>query len=131
MGHDRYHDVEFRAERICVDPNRCRVTNSANGADRYLRLPPDCSIAAIRSVCDLVREALGREGRADDRLEIDCSDVERADVTSVQLLLATAKSANLQGRPIVMTAISKTLSSTFMRAGVTAAHTFACDTDER
>jgi anti-anti-sigma regulatory factor len=111
------------------------VTNSANEGDRYLRLPPDCSIAAIRSVCDLVREALARETRPDDRLEIDCSDVEHADVTSVQLLLATAKSANLRGRPIMMTAISKTLSSTFTRAGVTADvmadHNLPRDTDER
>ena len=111
------------------------MTNSGNGPDRYVRLPADCSIAAIRGVCDLVREAFGREARPDERLEIDCSDVERADVTSVQLLLAAAKSANLQGRPIVMTAISKTLSTTFMRAGVNAdvmaAHILPCDTDER
>ena len=79
-----------------------------------LRLPADCSIAAIRSVYDLVISAFRRQ----DRLEIDCSDVDKADVTSVQLLLSTAKTANLQGRPIVLTEMSQTLQNTFQRAGV-------------
>jgi anti-anti-sigma regulatory factor len=79
-----------------------------------LRLPPDCSIAAIRSVYDLVLDAFRRR----DRLEIDCSNVDKADVTSVQLLLSTAKTASLQGRLIVFTAVSQTLRNTFQRAGV-------------
>jgi anti-anti-sigma regulatory factor len=78
-----------------------------------LRLPADCSIAAIRSVYDLVIEAFRRQ----DKLEIDCSNVDKADVTSVQLLVSTAKTANLQGRLIVLTAVSQTLRSTFHRAG--------------
>jgi anti-anti-sigma regulatory factor len=81
-----------------------------------LRLPADCSIAAIRGVYDLMRDAFRRQ----DKLEIDCSDVDRADVTSVQLLLSTAKTARQQGRPIVLTAISQALRSTFQRAGVPA-----------
>jgi anti-anti-sigma regulatory factor len=76
-------------------------------------LPPDCSIAAIRSVYELVIEAFRRQ----DKLEIDCSSVDKADVTSVQLLISTAKTANLQGRLIVLTAVSQTLRSTFHRAG--------------
>lgn len=92
------------------------MTDSAKGAGRYLRLPADCSIAAIRGVYDLVRDAFRRQ----DQIEIDCSDVDRADVTSVQLLLSTAKTANLQGRPIVLTAISQALRATFLRAGVPA-----------
>ena len=55
-----------------------------------LRLPADCSIAAIRSVYDLIREAFGRQ----DRLEIDCSSVDKADVTSIQLLLSAAKTGD-------------------------------------
>jgi anti-anti-sigma regulatory factor len=78
-----------------------------------LRLPADCSIAAIRSVYELVRDAFRRQ----DRLEIDCSSVDKADVTSIQLLLSTTKTANQQGRTIVLTAISKALRSTFQRAG--------------
>lgn len=111
------------------------MTNSAKGSERNLRLPADCSIAAIRGVCDLVRDAFRRQERPEERFEIDCSHVDRADVTSVQLLLSTAKTSNLQGRPIVLTAISKVLSATFMRAGVSAdvmvAHTLPCDADGR
>jgi anti-anti-sigma regulatory factor len=81
-----------------------------------LRLPADCSIAAIRHVYDLVINAFRRQ----DRLEIDCSSVDKADVTSVQLLLSTAKTANLQGRRIVLTAVSQTLRNTFQRAGISA-----------
>jgi anti-anti-sigma regulatory factor len=89
------------------------MDNSANS--RWsLRLPADCSIAAIRGVYDQVLDAFRRQ----DKLEIDCSSVDKADVTSVQLLLSTAKTANLQGRSLVLTAISQTLRSTFHRAGV-------------
>jgi len=80
---------------------------------RLLRLPADCSIAAIRSVYSLIRDAFGRP----EKLEIDCSGVDKADVTSVQLLLSTAKTADLQGRGIVLTAFSQTLRNTFQRAG--------------
>jgi anti-anti-sigma regulatory factor len=79
-----------------------------------LRLPADCTIAAIRNVYDLVLDAFRRQ----DKLEIDCSDVNKADVTSIQLLLSTAKTASLQGRPIVLTAVSQALRNTFHRAGV-------------
>ncbi|AND87852.1 MULTISPECIES: STAS domain-containing protein [Bradyrhizobium] len=78
-----------------------------------LRLPADCSIAAIRSVYDLIREAFGRE----QRLEIDCSRVDKADVTSIQLLLSTAKTGEAQGRPVVLTAFSQSLRNTLRRAG--------------
>jgi ABC-type transporter Mla MlaB component len=78
-----------------------------------LRLPADCSISAIRSVYDLIREAFGRQSR----LEIDCSDVNKADVTSIQLLLSTAKTAKLEGRSVALTAVSRALSHTFQRAG--------------
>jgi anti-anti-sigma regulatory factor len=78
-----------------------------------LQLPPDCSIASIRSVYALVIEAFRRQ----DKLEIDCSNVDKADVTSIQVLISAAKTANRQGHPIVLTAISQTLRSTFQRAG--------------
>jgi anti-anti-sigma regulatory factor len=78
-----------------------------------LRLPADCSIAAIRHVYELVRDAFRRQ----DRLEIDCSSVDKADVTSIQLLLSTTKTANQQGRTVVLTAISKALRNTLRRAG--------------
>jgi anti-anti-sigma regulatory factor len=88
--------------------------DSSTDSSWSLRLPADCSIAAIRNVYDLVLDAFRRQ----DRLEIDCSNVDKADVTSIQLLLSTTKTANLQGRPIVLTAISQTLRNTFQRAGV-------------
>ncbi|MBN8968366.1 MAG: STAS domain-containing protein [Rhizobiales bacterium] len=80
---------------------------------RFVRLPADCSIAAIRSVYDLIREGFRRQGR----LEIDCSSVDKADVTSVQLLLSTAKTGEAQGRPVTLTALSQALRNTFRRAG--------------
>lgn len=87
--------------------------NNPRDSKWALRLPADCSIAAIRNVYDLVLDAFRRQ----DKLEIDGSSVDKADVTSVQLLISTAKTANLQGRPIVLTAASQTLRNTFQRAG--------------
>ena len=78
-----------------------------------LRLPPDCSIAAIRNVRDLVRDAFRRE----QRLEIDCSSVDKADVTSIQLLLSTARTGRAQGRRVVLTAFSQAFRNTLRRAG--------------
>ncbi len=78
-----------------------------------LRLPADCSVAAIRSVYDLIREAFNRQ----DHLEIDCSSVAKADVTSIQLLLSTAKTGQAQGRPVVLTAFSQSFRNTLRRAG--------------
>jgi len=78
-----------------------------------LRLPADCSIAAIRGVYDLVREAIQRQ----HALEIDCSNVTKADVTSIQLLLSTAKTGEAHGRPVVLTAFSQTFRNTLRRAG--------------
>jgi anti-anti-sigma regulatory factor len=78
-----------------------------------LRLPSDCSISAIRGVYELIRDAF----RQQDRLEIDCSNVDKADVTSIQLLLSTTKTARAQGRSVVLTAISQTLRKTIHRAG--------------
>jgi anti-anti-sigma regulatory factor len=78
-----------------------------------LRLPADCSIAGIRGVYDLIREALGRQ----ERLEIDCSSVDKADVTSIQLLLSTTKTGEAQGRPVVLTSFSQALRNTLRRAG--------------
>ena len=80
-----------------------------------LRLPADCSIAAIRGVYDLIREAFNRQ----DSLEIDCSGIAKADVTSIQLLISTAKSGQAQGRPVVLTAFSQSFRNTLRRAGFT------------
>jgi ABC-type transporter Mla MlaB component len=78
-----------------------------------LRLPADCSIAAIRGVYDQIRDAF----RAQRALEIDCSDVTKADVTSIQLLLSTTKTGEAQGRPVVLTAFSQSFRNTLRRAG--------------
>ena len=80
---------------------------------RSLRLPADCSITAIRGVHDLIRDAFNRR----DALEIDCSDVAKADVTSIQLLLSTAKTGQAQGRPVALTAFSQNFRNTLRRAG--------------
>jgi ABC-type transporter Mla MlaB component len=78
-----------------------------------LRLPADCSIASIRSIYDLICNALRRQ----ERLEIDCSGVDKADITSIQLLLSTTKSAHLQGRRVNLTSFSQALRTTIQRAG--------------
>ena len=65
------------------------------------------------AVYDLIREAFGRQ----DRLEIDCSSVDKADVTSIQLLLSTARTGEAQGRPVVLTSFSQSLRNTLRRAG--------------
>lgn len=86
-----------------------------NQPRQALRLPADCSIAAIRAVCDLIRDAFHRN----DRIEIDCSHVDKADVTSIQLLLSTAKTGRAEGRKVVLTAVSQALRKTMRRAGFT------------
>jgi ABC-type transporter Mla MlaB component len=89
------------------------MTTNVPGPKPTLRLPADCSIASIRSVYDMVRDVFGRQ----DRLEIDCSAVDKADVTSIQLLLSVAKTGRAEGRPVILTAFSKTLRNTLRRAG--------------
>ena len=89
------------------------MTPDATEPKWSLRLPADCSIAAIRNVYDLIREAFGRQ----DRLEIDCSSVDKADVTSIQLLLSTARTGEAQGRPVVLKSFSQPLRNTLHRAG--------------
>lgn len=91
------------------------MTPDSSGPKWSLQLPADCSIAAIREVYERIRDALGRH----DRLEIDCSSVDKADVTSIQLLLSTAKTGEALGRPVVLTAFSKALRNTIRRAGFT------------
>ena len=83
------------------------------GSNSSLRLPADCTIAAIRGVYDLIRDAFSRH----DRLEIDCSRVDKADLTSIQLLLSTTKTGRVQGRKVVLTAISQALHGSLRRAG--------------
>jgi ABC-type transporter Mla MlaB component len=79
-----------------------------------LRLPADCSIGGIRLVYDLICKALTGQ----NRLEIDCSGVDKADVTSVQLLLSTAKTARHLGNRVSLTAVPDVLRSAIRRAGV-------------
>src|SRR5450631_3992136 len=76
-----------------------------------LRLPADCSISGIRVAYDLLCKALiGQQ-----RLELDGSAVDKADVTSVQLLLSTAKTARHLGNRVSLTAVSAALRSAIQR----------------
>jgi len=79
-----------------------------------LRLPADCSIGGIRTVYDLICKALTGQ----TRLELDGSAVNKADVTSVQLLISTAKTARHQGNRVSLTAVSDVLRSAIRRAGI-------------
>ena len=82
-------------------------------SQQLLRLPADCSIGGIRVAYDLICKAL----TAQTRLELDCSGVDKADVTSVQLLLSTAKTARHLGNRVSLTAVSEVLRSAIKRAG--------------
>jgi ABC-type transporter Mla MlaB component len=79
-----------------------------------LRLPADCSISGIRAVYELIRKSLTLQ----HGLEIDCSGVDKADVTSIQLLLSATRTAGEQGRRVNLTAFSQSLKNTFQRAGI-------------
>jgi phospholipid transport system transporter-binding protein len=79
-----------------------------------LRLPADCSIGGIRIAYDLICKAL----RGQTKLELDCSGVAKADVTSVQLLISAAKTARHQGNRVRLTSVSEVLRSAIRRAGV-------------
>lgn len=81
---------------------------------QQLRLPADCSIGGIRVVYELICKALADQ----QKLELDCSGVDKADVTSVQLLLSTAKTARHLGNRVSLTAVSEVLRSAIKRAGV-------------
>ncbi|RED26078.1 ABC-type transporter Mla MlaB component [Rhodopseudomonas thermotolerans] len=89
------------------------MTFDPSEAGAALRLPSDCSISSIRTIHETIQEALGRQGP----LEIDCSNVNRADLTAIQLLLSTAKTGEAQGRPVVLTELSEVLRNTMQRAG--------------
>ena len=79
-----------------------------------LRLPADCSIAAIRAVYELIRKSL----TLPHPLEIDCSGVDKSDVTSVQLLLSAIRITDDGDRRVTLTAFSQHLKNTFQRAGI-------------
>jgi ABC-type transporter Mla MlaB component len=79
-----------------------------------LRLPADCSIGGIRIVYDLICNAL----RGQTKLELDCSGVDKADVTSVQLLISAAKTARHQGNRVRLTSVSEVLRSAIRRSAV-------------
>ncbi|MGJ4993088.1 STAS domain-containing protein [Bradyrhizobium sp. HKCCYLS3077] len=79
-----------------------------------VKLPADCSISAIREVHELIRDAFGQHAA----LEIDGSCVDRADVTSIQLLISTAKTGREQGRAVALTAPSQVLCNVIRRAGL-------------
>jgi len=78
-----------------------------------VRLPVNCSIGAARAVHGLVQTAL----RSSAQVELDCSDVTTADVTSLQIVLSAARSARTDGHRVALRAMSAPLTNTFDRAG--------------
>jgi ABC-type transporter Mla MlaB component len=95
---------QFEHEQMEVQPE----------PQQLLRLPADCSIGGIRIVYDLICKALSGQ----QKLELDCSGVDKVDVTSVQLLLSTAKTARHLGNRVSLTAVPEVLRSVIRRAGV-------------
>jgi ABC-type transporter Mla MlaB component len=92
-----------------------------------LRLPADFSISGIRAVYDLIRDSL----KLQQQLEIDGSSVDKADVTSVQLLLSATRTADDQGRRVSLTAVSQALRNTFQRAGIACSATAGRSSNEQ
>ncbi|WP_257170203.1 lipid asymmetry maintenance protein MlaB [Bradyrhizobium sp. SRS-191] len=78
-----------------------------------VKLPADCSISAIREVHGMIRDAFEQPAA----LEIDGSCVDKADVTSIQLLISTAKTGREHGRAVALTAPSEALRNVIRRAG--------------
>jgi ABC-type transporter Mla MlaB component len=56
--------------------------------------------------------------KGQSRLELDCSAVDKADVTSVQLLISAAKTARHQGNRVSLASVSEGLRSAIGRSGV-------------
>lgn len=79
-----------------------------------LRLPADCSIAGIQAVYELIRQSLDLHRE----VALDCSAVDKADVTAVQLLISATRTADVQGGRLNLTDLSDKLQSTLQRAGV-------------
>jgi ABC-type transporter Mla MlaB component len=103
-----------RAHLVGIDQFEHHQMEVQPEPQQLLRLPADCSIGGIRVVYDLICKALSGQ----QKLELDCSGVDKVDVTSVQLLLSTAKTARHLGNRVSLTAVPEVLRSVIRRAGV-------------
>ena len=84
-------------------------------SDRHcLPLSGDCDLRRIRALREEVASAL----EATSVLEIDCADVERIDLSFVQLIVSAARTAERQVKQVRLANLSETARSVFVRAGV-------------
>ncbi len=79
-----------------------------------IRLSGDCSIRSIRTVHREIEAAL----MAQRDLNVDCAEVERADMALVQLLVAASNTAKRQTRRVTLVDPSDVVRNAFVRAGL-------------
>ncbi len=79
-----------------------------------VRLSGDCTVRSIRTLHREIAAAL----ETGAEVSLDCSQVERADIAFVQLVLSAAATAARQAKRIDLTEASDVVASAFVRAGL-------------
>lgn len=82
---------------------------------KRFRAEPDCTLRHAK----VTARALAGVLEAGSGLEIDCTDVEQADITFVQTLVAAQRSCAARDLPFAFTGMSDAVASAFHRAGAT------------
>lgn len=86
-----------------------------------IRMSGDCTVRAIRT---LHGEIVAGLASATD-LVLDCTDIERADITFVQLVVSAAGTAERQAKRLTLVDVPDTVQGAFARAGLTPQGPFA------
>lgn len=76
---------------------------------------PDCTLRNAKSVAASFAVIVA----SDQGLEIDCADIEQADITFVQTIVSAQRSCAARGLPFALTGMTDNARSAFLRAGVT------------
>lgn len=82
-----------------------------------LSLPTDCSIRGIGAVAERMRDLLA----AGQPAEIDCANIEAADIALVQLIISARRSFAARRLPLTIEGASAAVRSAFARASVSLA----------
>jgi len=79
-------------------------------------LPADCTIRGIAEIVSNCRQILS----AGTGLSLDCEAVESVDLTFVQFVVSTDRSAAARGLPLAFESVPEPVLAAFARAGVAA-----------
>lgn len=82
-----------------------------------LSMPPDCSIRGVGAVAERMRDLLA----AGQPAEIDCANIEAADITFVQLVVSARCSFAARGLRLTIEGASAAVVSAFARTSVSLA----------